>query len=184
MKFLAIVSPPSIYQFASTWLDWTKLSNIVQMYNIIKDKLVDDRVASWRETPVYTDQHGNEVEESETEQFGREQNVKIDYPNYLIFADKTGCNMNMKKDGHVAGRTYLCKPGLVPQTMCYTNDHQFMVIPLMSVSGEAVYCVIIFQSERNDEVPIDWKSRIDITVEPVLYKCGKPDYNLNIGEGN
>ena len=105
----------------------------MQMYNIIKDKLVDDRVASWRETPVYTDQHGNEVEESETEQFGREQNVKIDYPNYLIFADETGCNMNMKKDGHVAGRTYLCKPGSVPQTICYTNDHQFMVLLLMSV---------------------------------------------------
>ena len=58
-----------------------------------------------------------------------------------------------------------------------------MVLPLMSVSGEAVCCVIIFQSERNDEVPIDWNSGIDITVDPVLDEYGKPDYYLNIGKG-
>ena len=63
---------------------------------------------------MYTDQDGNEFEESDPEQFGRDQIVKIDYPKYLIFSDKTGCNTNMKKDGHVAGITYLFQPGYVP----------------------------------------------------------------------
>ena len=93
---------------------------------------------------MYTDRHGNKVEESDPERFGWEQNVKIDYPNYLMFADKTGCNTNMKKDSHDAGRTYLCQPGLVPQTMCCTNEHRFTVLPFTSASGEAVCCVIIF----------------------------------------
>ena len=81
------------------------------MYNVVEDKIVDACVASWRETSMYTDRHRNEFEESDPERFGRDQNVKIDYPNYLVFADETRCNTNMKKDGHVAGRTYLCQPG-------------------------------------------------------------------------
>ena len=92
-------------RFASTRSDWTKLSNILQMYNVVDDELVDACVESWRETPVYTDRHGNKVEESDPERFGWEQNVKIDYPNYLMFADKTGCITNMKMDSHEAGST-------------------------------------------------------------------------------
>ena len=30
---------------------------------------------------------------------------------------------------------------------------------------------------------MDWKSGIDTTVDPVLDEYGKPDYNMNIGEG-
>ena len=63
---------------------------------------------------MYTDRDGNEFEESDPEQFGRDQIVKIVYPKYLIFAEKTGCNTNMKKDGHVVGITYLFQPGYVP----------------------------------------------------------------------
>ena len=40
-----------------------------------------------------------------------------------------------------------------------------------------------FQSKRHEEIPIEWKSRIYITVDPVLDEYGKPDYNLNIGDG-
>ena len=42
------------------------------MYNVVEDELVDACVASWRETHVYTDRHGNEVEESDPERFGQE----------------------------------------------------------------------------------------------------------------
>ena len=53
----------------------------------------------------------------------------------------------------------------------------------MSASGEAVCCVIIFQYDPPDEVPIDWKYGIDIMVDPLLDEYGNTDYNLNIGEG-
>ena len=52
-------------RFASTRSDWTKLSNITHMYNAVDDKPVDSIVASCRETPMYTDGHGNKVEESD-----------------------------------------------------------------------------------------------------------------------
>ena len=67
--------------------------------------------------------------------------------------------------------------------MCCMNDHQFTVLTFTLAYGETVCCVVIFQSNRHDEVPIDWKSGIDITVDRVLEEYGKLYYNLNIGEG-
>ena len=57
------------------------------MYNVVKDELVHACVGSLREKPVYTDRHGNEVEEIDPERFGREQNIKIDHPNCWLLAD-------------------------------------------------------------------------------------------------
>ena len=172
-------------KYASTRADWTKYSNIAQMYDVTEDELVEARIASLTPLPVYTDRHGNEVEKDDPERFGRQQHIKIDHPEYLVFADETGCQTNMKKDGDVAGTTYICPKGTVPQIMCCTNDHRFTVLPFTSASGKAICCVIIFQSDRVDEVPIHWRTGIDVQVtDPVLDEYGKPDMNLNMGEGN
>ena len=57
------------------------------------------------------------------------------------------------------------------------------MLPFTSAYGEAVCSVIIFHSDQHDEVPIDCKSGIDITVDPVLDEYRKLYYNLNIVEG-
>ena len=45
-------------RFACSRSDWTKLENIVQMYDVIYDEMVDARIAVPRNTPVYTDREG------------------------------------------------------------------------------------------------------------------------------
>mmetsp|Transcript_22972 Transcript_22972/g.49620 ORF Transcript_22972/g.49620 Transcript_22972/m.49620 type:complete len:94 (-) Transcript_22972:239-520(-) len=52
-------------KFACNRSDWTKLPNIVQMYDVIHDELVDTSVAIKLDSPVFTDRDGNEVNKDE-----------------------------------------------------------------------------------------------------------------------
>ena len=166
-------------RFACIRGQWTKLSNIKTAYRCIYDEMVDARIASVREIPVFTDREGNEVEESEA--FGFKQDIKIDHPDYLLFGDESGCSTNQKKDGHIAGTKFIVPTGTVPQILCSTNDHKFTILPFTSASGKAVCCVVIFKSET-EEVPILWKTGMDITAEnPAKNSKGKIDFQLNLG---
>ena len=167
-------------KFALNRADWTKLSNIKQMYEYIYDEMLTANIASPREHPVYTDREGNEVQESE--RFGLAQSISIDHPDYILFADESGCQTNQKQDGKVANRKYIVEHGTVPQVICNTSDHRFTILPFTSGSGEAVCCVLIFQ-HKEDEIPMTWKTGIDITVEnPLRNEKGEIDLEMNIGE--
>ena len=170
-------------KFACVRADWTKTSNLQNMYNAIYNynEFVDARIAIIRDVPVFTDRHGNEVEESE--KFGEEQNIKITHPHYLLFADETGCSTSQKKDGHVGGQKYIVEKGSVPQTIASHNDHRFTILPFTSGSGEAVCLVVIFQ-HKSGQVPLVWQTGIDVRAkEPVRNLRREIDFETNIGEG-
>jgi hypothetical protein len=99
-------------RFACNRADWTKLRNIVQMYDVIYDELVDAGVAIKLDSPVFTDRNGKEV--SKNERFGKEQDIKITHNHYILFADETGCNTLQKKDGQVGGTKLIVERGTKP----------------------------------------------------------------------
>ena len=84
-------------RFESSRVNWTKLSFIVQMYDIVYTEMVDARVALSIEE-VFTNKTGEIV--SKGEKYRRGNNIKITYPKYICFMDKTGCNTSQNKDGH------------------------------------------------------------------------------------
>ena len=129
---------------------------------------------------MFTDRVGNEVAESKA--FGLKQSIKITHKYAVFFADECGFLTSMKKDGNIAGTKFVVERGTIPQMRACTNDHRFTLLPVTSASGNAVCCIVIFQSEL-EEVPIHWQSGIDITVEPVKGADGKIDAKLNLGEG-
>ncbi len=125
------------------------------------------------------DREGNEVEESE--KFGLAQDIKIDHPDYILFADESRCQTNQKQDGNVGNRKYMVEHDTRPQVICSTADHRFTILPFTSGSGEVVCCVLIFQ-HKEEEVPVTWKTGIDITVEnPIRNEKGEIDLELNVG---
>ena len=168
-------------KFACVRGDWTKLSNINQMYDVIYDEMVDARIARKRDVEVFTDRKGNIVQE--TERFGLRQDIHIEHPDYLLFADESGVTTNQKKDGHIGGQKVIGQRGITPQIMCCTNDHKFTILPFTSASGEAVCCVVIFKCQ-SEEVPQLWKTGVDITVEnPARDENGEIDFQMNFDEG-
>ena len=168
-------------KFACNRSDWTKMKNIRQMYDVIYDEMVDAGVAVKLDKPIYTDRKGNEVEESK--RFGMKQDIKITHPNYILFADESGCNTSQKKDGHVGGRKLIVQHGTVPQVMSSDKDTKFTLLPFTSASGEAVCCVVIFQ-HKSGEVPVEWKTGVDVTIDPIRDKNNDIDMRLNLGNGN
>ncbi len=47
----------------------------------------------------------------ESERFGLIQEIKIDHPDYILFADESGCQTNQKQDGNVGNRKYIVEHG-------------------------------------------------------------------------
>jgi hypothetical protein len=84
--------------------------------------------------------------------------------------DETGCNTNQLNDRRVGNELFIvpkvdseCR---APTGM--TTDIHFTVLPFISGTGEAVMCAIIFKSKQDvSEIPISWKTGIDITCENI-----------------
>ena len=109
-------------KFASARADWTKKSNISQMYDVIYGIMVEARIASERPKPVFVDRGGNKVETSE--RFGLKQDIEIKHPDYMIFGDESGCQTNQKNDKSVGNTAHVVEHGTVPWTMCSINNHR------------------------------------------------------------
>ncbi len=112
------------------------LVNISQMYDIIYDGMVDDGGAQKLDTSVFMNQKGEIVEEFY--QFGRKVDTKLIHPEYCLYADETGCNTLMKKDGQVAGTKYITAQGTQVQQMASTSEGRFTVLPFISANGQPV----------------------------------------------
>ena len=168
-------------KFACNRADWTTKDNIAQMYDIIYDAMVDARVAEKLDAPIFLDEGGREV--SDEDRFGQLVDTILTKPEYVMFADETGCNTNQKGDGNIAGTKLVVKAGTTPQTMASTSDHRYTLLPFTSATGEAVCCVVIFQSEK-EEPCMGWTEGMDIrVVDPVRDEKGKIIVEENRGPG-
>ena len=95
---------------------------------------------------------------------------KLTRPEFLLFVDETGCNTNQLNDGKVGGELFIMpkNAGDTAAPAGATTDLHFTVLPFMSGTGEPVLCAIIFRSEQHiSEIPVSWKTGIDLTVDDV-----------------
>ena len=76
---------------------WSKEVYIRQMYDVIYDNMVEAGVARTLETPAFMDNEGNIVDEHDNNRLGLACTIEITHPDYILFADETGCNTSQKK---------------------------------------------------------------------------------------
>ena len=93
--------------------------------------MIEAHIASPHAHPVYMDREGNEVDESE--RFGYPQEMAIDHPDYILFADESGCQTNQKQDGNFGNIKYIAEQGTTPQVICSTANHRSLAFPLLLV---------------------------------------------------
>jgi hypothetical protein len=136
---------------------WVTKENFENMYENVYKTMVEAGVAE-------------EVSEEIQHEAGLPSKFRLTRPEYILFVDETGCNTNQLNDGRVGNELFI-----VPKvdSECgaptgATTDIHFTVLPFISGTGEAVMCAIIFKSEQDvSEIPISWKTGIDITCENV-----------------
>ena len=83
-------------RFACNRAEWTTYPNMKQMYDVVYDEFVDAGIAEQLEEPIWTDEEGNEVDESDA--YGFIQDIKITKEHMLVFADEIGFNTNQTTD--------------------------------------------------------------------------------------
>lgn len=164
-------------KFAHNRADWTKEEYISQMYDCMYDQFVIAGVAEEVKPKVGYDKQGNIVEGDLI--YGLPSEIKITHPEFILFADETGCNTNQKHDGHYGGQKFMVGRGTVPKEPCVTQDKHFTVLGFTAASGDPVCCVIIFTGEKKD-IPLSWTTGIDIQVEPIVDE----NNNVLLVEGN
>ncbi len=134
---------------------WVKSENFQNMYENVYATMVEAGIAE-------------ELEEEIQHERGLPTKYALTKPEFLLFVDETGCNMNQLNDGKVGGELFIMPKnigdGAAPAGA--TTDLHFTVLPFISGTGEPVLCAIIFKSEQQiSEIPVNWKTGIDLTCD-------------------
>jgi len=171
-------------KYAGNRTNWSTYSNFDQMYNACYSRMLLAGLAIPLPEPVYMNKLGKVVEKGDPSAYGLPVMNELIHPDWLLFMDEMGINMNQKEDGHNGGEKYMCTPGTTPKIACATNEHRATIIPFVAASGHTVICAIIFQGESNN-IPSSWILGRDISVtNPVRNDRGEIiQGEINAGKG-
>jgi hypothetical protein len=145
-------------------LTWCTVENFENMYTAVYEAMVEAGVATKYDEEVMLDRNGNITNDVE-KLFGRKTKYQLIKPHRCVYVDETGCNTNMKEDGHIGGRRYIMAEGQVEGARTgVTSDLHFTVLPFMSGTGAAIMCAVVLKSDKSvEDLPISWKLGIDVS---------------------
>ena len=95
-------------RFASSHAQWSTYDNFADMYNKTYKEMCDAGLTKEMDPPVMMDLSGTIIEIGDELAYGLPCSQKLVHPDYLLFLDETGININKKNDGHVGGENFIC----------------------------------------------------------------------------
>jgi hypothetical protein len=145
-------------------LTWCTYSNFSNMYKGVYESMVDAGVAIKHNEEVWLDIN-NQVTINQDEAVGRKTKYQLTKPERCVYVDETGCNTNMKVDGHVGGTRYIMSAHQSEGGRTgVTSDIHFTLLAFTLGNGQAIMCAIVMKSEKDvNDLPLSWKLGIDIT---------------------
>jgi len=136
-------------RIASNRAEWVTYENIKMMYDLIYSQMIEAGIAvSLPEDEWYWVNNLGLRVDNEEESSGLKVKIKLTHPEWLLFGDEVGNEMNQKDDKNVEGRKYLVKKNSLPKLTGSNVDARFTAIGLTAASGDPVMCVIIFAAEE------------------------------------
>lgn len=138
--------------------EWSTYQNVEKMYNLVYNGMVEARVAEKLPEPVWMDRSGEIV--SKDKAFGQQVSHKVTHPEYLIFVDEVGNNLNMKNDKPIGGQKRFKEKSRKAKVAVSTADAHYTVLGFTSGTGEPIMCAVIFSAT---EMTSDMQLGVDIT---------------------
>jgi Tc5 transposase DNA-binding domain len=131
---------------------WCTYEHFEDMYNAVYHEMVVSGIAKETEEEVIMYDVSGAVTTDKTKMYGRPTKYELTHPEELLFVDETGCNTNMKQDGHVGGEMFLlpCEDKETGISGAVTDMH-FSVLCFTSGTGEPVLCAVILKSNKDIE---------------------------------
>jgi len=154
--------------------------NINKMYDEVYDAMVECKVASRYDTPIYSTNNGSIATEW-SQKFGLPCTHKIDYPEMCLVVDEVGADLSQKGDGHIGGAKYACEKGTHAQNKVQHTDKHFTLLGFTALTGEPVLCLVILAGVQE---ALSVESGIDPFVAQI-YGDASDDYffDRNYGPG-
>ena len=98
------------------------LLNFSDIYDHIYDELVEAKLATSYNEPMWQDSNGTFCTESSS--LGCKVTHDFTYPEMCIVMDKVGGNTGQKGDGQIGDELLVCAKGMVPQKRVNTSDRR------------------------------------------------------------
>ena len=141
---------------------WSTYENIEKMYDLVYKQMVLSGVAQDlpEDRRYYVNQHNRQTNDVK-QAYGKLIDIEIVNPDWILFGDEVGCNINMREDGRVGQQTFAVASRSSAEVTCSSTDGRFTLIGLTAASGDPVMCVIIFAA---DELTFEQRMGFDVTV--------------------
>ena len=125
---------------------WCTYLNFRTMYDQIYSGLVQSKLATCLNVPVFMDKEDNIVDEDK--KYGRKVTHKFTHPELVLVFDETGGNTSQEKDGRRGNQKFVCGRGFTPQRSITTQSNHFTVLGVTLLDETPVMCVIIFAGKK------------------------------------
>ena len=97
-------------QIANNRVEWVTYENVKLMYDLVYEQMVQAGIAvSLPENEWHWVDYNGFTVDSKAESTGLKIKVKLTHPDWLLFGDEVGNELNQKDDGNVGGRKYIGK---------------------------------------------------------------------------
>lgn len=138
--------------------------NFQAMYDCVYSRMVDAGVVQKLQTEVLYDAKG-EITLNKEEAVGLPSRYLIIDPENIFLVDETGDNTNQKEDARVGGEKIIPPTdGSADDRTCNTSDAHWTTLVFQTAGGTPVCCCVIFKSDSSpDEIPLNWRTGIDLT---------------------
>jgi hypothetical protein len=125
--------------------NWTKYRNFKNMYDDVKNEMVEAGLATKLLSPVSIDDQGKIVDEKDG--VGMRIQVNLHRPDMCVVLDEVGCNLNMTKDGHTGGTEFVVGKDIEAKTKATKREKHFTCLGLTALSGQPIMCVVIIDQK-------------------------------------
>ena len=123
---------------------WTTHENFVTMYDRVYPAMVDAKVATPMDESDYyfINRYGTLVTTQE-EAADRQIKHHICHPQYVIFVDQLGTDINQMDDGNNGGQSYIRIKEMTTTLLLSKDLGRFTFMRMASATGEPLLCICI-----------------------------------------
>ena len=147
-------------KFALDRSSWTTIMNFSDMYEHVKQVMIDSKIATRLPEPQWMDKHGVIVDEEEPAA-GCKVEVTLNRPDLALVMDEVGCNLSQDSDKRAGSELFLTGKDDEAYKSISTKHKHFTVMGVTALNGYPVLCVVVISGKKG-EIPaaagIDWNA--------------------------
>lgn len=162
--------------------NWTKYRFFQQMFDSVYNVMIDAGLAKKLRHPIWMDKEGKPVLD-EVDGFGFKIDIDLIHPDCVLVLDEAGADNSMVQDGAFAGRKFVGARNEEVRYNVTKKSKRYTVIPILSLSGEAVMCVVIIDGTDRSaflEAGIDV---FNLDSDTCFDDISMEDFSSNFGPG-